>query len=96
MEIVTVDPKFPIEEWNRLINQAVVTHNLLRSAPVNPKLSAYAYIFGLFDYNKTPIVPSPGIWVLVDDKSDKRSTWAPNGEQYRAGPLGYLQNIIDV
>ena len=77
--LATVDPNFPIREWNRLINQAEMTLNLLWSARVNPKLSAYAYIFGQFDYNKTPIVP-PGTRVFVHDKAEKRSTWAPNGE----------------
>ena len=46
---------------------------------MNPKLLAYAYIFGQFDYKKTPIVP-PGTRVLVHDKADKQSTWPPNGE----------------
>ena len=77
--LATVDPNFPIREWDRLIKQAETTLNLLRSARVNPKLSAYAYIFGQFDYNKTPIVP-PGTRVFVHDKAEKRSTWAPNGE----------------
>lgn len=50
--ITTIDPNFPLYEWDRLIDQAGITLNLLRSAQVNPKLSAYAYIFGKFDYNK--------------------------------------------
>ena len=76
----TVDPNFPIREWDRLINQAEITLNLLRISRANPKLSAYAYLFGQFDYNKTPIIP-PGTQVLVHDKADKRSTLALNGEQ---------------
>ena len=44
--LATVDPDFPLAEWDRLIPQANITLNLLRSARVNPKLSAYAYIFG--------------------------------------------------
>ena len=74
--LATIDSNLPIREWDRLIKQAEITLNLLRSSRANPKLSAYTYLFGQFDYNKTPIVP-PGTRVLVHDKSDKRSTWAP-------------------
>ena len=39
--------------------------------------SAQAYLFGLFDYNKAPLAP-PGVKMLAHDKSDQRSSWAPN------------------
>ena len=40
--LASVDPTFPIAEWDRLIHQAILTLNLLRTARVNPKLSAHA------------------------------------------------------
>ena len=43
-ELATTDPKFPLSEWDQLIQQANITLNLLRTARVNPKLLAYAYI----------------------------------------------------
>jgi hypothetical protein len=30
---------------------------MLRRSRINPKLSAYTQIFGVFDYNRTPLVP---------------------------------------
>ena len=57
----------------------MLTLNLLRSARVNPNLSAYAYLFGEFDFNKTPLAP-PGTKVLSHNKPDKRASWAYNGE----------------
>ena len=39
--LATTDPKFPLSEWDQLIQQANITLNLLRTASVNPKLSAY-------------------------------------------------------
>ena len=51
--LATVDPDFPLAEWDRLIPQANITLNLLRASRVNPQLSAYAYLFGEFNYNKT-------------------------------------------
>jgi len=57
--LATVDPRYPLKEWDRLLPQCKLTLNLLCLAKVNPKLSAWEYLFGVFDYNKTPIVP-PG------------------------------------
>lgn len=69
-----------MREWGRLLVQAELTLNLLHSARVNPKLSAYAYLFGQFDYNKKPIVP-PGTKVVAHTKVSKRASWELNGEQ---------------
>ena len=75
-----MDPDFPIHEWDRLLPQCVLTLNLLRAARINPKLSAWAYLFGEFDYLKTPLAP-PGTKVLVHMKPNNRTTYAPNGEE---------------
>ena len=40
--LASVHPDFPISEWDRLLEQAFLTLNLLRASKVNPKLSAYA------------------------------------------------------
>ena len=59
-----LDPSFPIHLWCRLLPLATTTLNLLRPSRVNPKLSAEEYLNGVFDYNKTPIIP-PGYRVLI-------------------------------
>ena len=66
--LASLDPDYPIREWDRLLPQAEMTLNLLRSSRLNPKLSAHAFLFGQFDYNKTPIVP-PGTKVVVHKKT---------------------------
>ena len=76
--LASVDPNFPISEWDRLLPQALLTLNLLRHARVNPKLSSYAYLFGVFDFNKTPLAP-PGTRVSVHNKADQRASWARRG-----------------
>ena len=43
--LATCPPHFPITEWDRLLDQAQVTLNLLRTARINPKLSAQAYLW---------------------------------------------------
>jgi hypothetical protein len=80
------DPQFPVAEWDRLLPQTELTLNLLRNSRVNPKLSAYAYLFGNFDFNATPLAP-PGTKVLLHLKSDKRASWAFHGEEgWYVGP----------
>ena len=73
-----LDPNFPIREWDWLLFQAEITLNLLPSAKVNPKLSACAFLFGTFNYNKNPLVP-PGIRVLAHSKPDIQASWDLNG-----------------
>ena len=46
--ISSLNPKFPIQEWDRLIDQANITLNLLRNSRINPSLSSYAFLFGVF------------------------------------------------
>ena len=57
--LATVDPNFPLHLWCCLIPLAVTTLNLLRPSRINPKLSAYEFLNGIFDYNKTPLAPPP-------------------------------------
>ena len=70
-----MDPQFPLLEWDRLINQENVTLNLLRSDRTNSKLSAYAYIFGEFDFADTPMAK-----VVAHIKLSQRRTWELNSE----------------
>ena len=71
---------FPVQEWDQLLHQAELTLNLLRASQNNPRLSAQAYLFGKFNYNKTSVV-SPGTQVLAHDKPTVRRSWALNGTQ---------------
>jgi hypothetical protein len=55
----SVDPTFPLHLWDRLLPQAEITLNLLRTSSLRPQLSAAAHFHGLVDYNKTAFAP-PG------------------------------------
>ncbi len=74
----STDPNFPLNLWDRLVEQSYITLNLLRGSRMNPKLSAYAQIEGEFDYNRTPLAP-PGTRVLVHEKPVNRASWDPHG-----------------
>ena len=77
---------FPMAEWDYLIDQAEITLNLLRGSRTNPKLSAYAYLRGNFNYNATPMAP-PGTKVVVHEKPNVRASWGLRGlEGWYIGP----------
>ena len=84
--IATCNTEFPITEWDRLINQCNITLNLLRNSRVNPGLSAYAYAYGEFNFNKTPLCP-PGTKTIVHQKTNNRGSWNFHGKQgWTVGP----------
>jgi hypothetical protein len=73
----SVDPTFPLHLWDRLLPQAEITLNLLRTSRLHPQLSAAAHFHGLVDYNKTSFAP-PGCKIIAHEKPAKRRTWAPH------------------
>jgi Reverse transcriptase (RNA-dependent DNA polymerase) len=75
--LCSLDPRFPLHLWDRLLPQAVITLNLLRGSRVNPKQSAWAQYNGQFDFDRTPLGP-PGCRVLAHEKPTARETWAPH------------------
>jgi hypothetical protein len=84
--ISSVDPAFPLHLWDRLLPQAEITLNLLRTSRLHPQLSAAAHFHGLVDYNKTAFAPL-GCKVIAHEKPRKRRTWAPHGQHgYSLGP----------
>ena len=62
--LCSTDTKFPLNQWDRLIDQANLTLNLLQMSQINNSLSAYAQLHGMYDYNKTPIAP-PGTRAII-------------------------------
>jgi hypothetical protein len=82
----SVDPSFPLHLWDRLLPQAEIILNLLRTSRLHPQLSATAHFHGLVDYNKTAFAP-PGCKIIAHEKPGKRRTWAPHGQHgYSLGP----------
>jgi hypothetical protein len=82
----SVDPSFPMHLWERLLPQAEITLNLLRTSRLHLQLSAAAHYHGLVDYNKTDFAP-PGCKIIAHEKAGKRRTWAPHGQhRYSLAP----------
>ena len=70
--LCSTDPDFPLHLWDKLLPQAVLSLNLLRGSRINPRLSAYAQIYGAFDFNRTPLAP-PGTHVLIHETPSARN-----------------------
>jgi hypothetical protein len=74
------DNKFPAWLWCQIIPQVVMTLNMLRCLRINPKLSVYTQIFGVFDYNRTPLAPI-GTRTVVHQRTTQQghTTFADHG-----------------
>jgi hypothetical protein len=79
----SVDPSFPLQLCERLLPQAEITLNLLRTSRLHPQLSAVAHYHGLVDYNKTAFAP-PGCKIIAHEKPGK------------SGELGLLKGSMDI
>eukprot|EP00957_Ditylum_brightwellii_P101378 7726347-Ditylum_brightwellii.AAC.1 len=66
-ELCSVHPNFPLQVWDKLLPQALLTLNLLCPSWINPRLSAKVQMNRAFDFNKTPLVP-PGTRVIMHGK----------------------------
>ena len=69
------DNNFPMHLWCRLLPQAEKQLMLLMKTNINPKISAYAYLYGPHNYNAHPFVPI-GMEAMVHDPPNKRRTFA--------------------
>ena len=79
-----------------MIEQANLTLNLLRSARSNPKLSAYAYLFGNVNFQKKTLAPL-GTRVVAHKTKIHRTTWASYGEDgWYVGPISEHYRCVSV
>jgi hypothetical protein len=69
-----VDLTFPPYLWDLLLPQTELTLNLLRQSALNPRISAWEFFQGPFDFNKTPLGPV-GYCLLIHAKPATRRSW---------------------
>ncbi|KAL7483838.1 hypothetical protein ACHAW6_009477, partial [Cyclotella cf. meneghiniana] len=93
-----VSEDFPINQWDELLPQTVLTLNLLRQSNIAPNISAYAYHHGSFDYDQMPIAPM-GCAVQFHIKPSRRKTWgehSSDGWYLQTSPEHYRCHIVFV
>ena len=74
----TTNTYLPISEWYRLLFQCLITLNLLYNYRVNPALSAYAYLYGTYNFNKYPM-EKPRTCVIIYVKPGNPTSWGHHG-----------------
>ena len=72
--LASCHPEFHMTDWDKLIPQANIILNFLRSSRVNPKFPAYVYINSNYNFNAYPLA-SPGTRVVLCKKSDQQDSW---------------------
>jgi hypothetical protein len=77
--LCSTDKSFPMHLWDRLLPQAVITLNMLRTSKINPKLSAATHIYGQYDFNRATMAP-PGTRIIAHETPNRRRTWARHGQ----------------
>ena len=73
--LCTAHKNFPLNKWDILLPQDVITLNPLHTSCLNPKFSAHTLLNGLYDFNTTPMAPL-GSMILVHKKNALRGTWS--------------------
>eukprot|EP01036_Dinobryon_divergens_P061842 gene61842-biopygen29750 len=77
--LATASPKYPVQQWNKLIPIAELTLNHLLPWQPNPAISAYHGLTGAqFDFRAHPIAPA-GTAILIHEPPETRGTWAGHG-----------------
>ena len=93
----STDRNFPLHLWDRLIPQAIISLNRLRTSRISPRLSAYAQVHGAFDYSRTPLAP-PGTrearqWRNVGTACDRRLVHWPGAKTLPLLPGVHQRNL---
>eukprot|EP00804_Cyclotella_cryptica_P007133 CCRYP_020039-RA/>CCRYP_020039-RA protein AED:0.39 eAED:0.39 QI:0/0/0/1/1/1/2/0/512 len=71
--LCTTDSEWPLQLWDNLAEQALITLNLLRTSRVDPTKSAYHQLHGhKYDWNAHPLAP-PGTKAIVYESPPRQS-----------------------
>ena len=68
-------PSFKMANWCKMLEQADITLNMMRPCTLNPNLSAFEAMEGMYSFDATPMAPI-GTEMLMHLKPVRRNTWA--------------------
>ena len=94
--LCTTDPDWPLQLWDRLTEQAVITLNILRTARSDPTKSAYHAFNGeRYNWNKCPMAP-PGTKAIIYEAPAGRRSWGTRGlDAWYCGPALHHYRIVN-
>ena len=76
--LYSVNPNFPSHIWDRLLDQATTTLNIMRKSMSNTNIPVHDQIFGIFNFNCTPFI-SPGKIILIHENPKKKTIYILHG-----------------
>eukprot|EP00984_Skeletonema_dohrnii_P002769 scaffold955_cov79-Skeletonema_dohrnii-CCMP3373.AAC.11 len=92
--LCSTDKDWPLQLWDQLTEQAIITINLVRTSRIDPTKSAYHQFHGhKYDWNRFPMAP-PGTKAVVYESPDQRTSWGTRGvDAWYCGPaLDHYRN----
>eukprot|EP00804_Cyclotella_cryptica_P007932 CCRYP_019848-RA/>CCRYP_019848-RA protein AED:0.05 eAED:-0.05 QI:0/-1/0/1/-1/1/1/0/1335 len=84
--LCSTDRDFPSQLWDKLLQQAQDSLNMLRTSSIDPTKSAYEILEGPHDFNQNPWAP-PGCRAILHEPATTRTSWGPRGtDAWYIGP----------
>eukprot|EP00804_Cyclotella_cryptica_P028195 CCRYP_011052-RA/>CCRYP_011052-RA protein AED:0.30 eAED:0.33 QI:0/0/0/1/0.5/0.33/3/0/617 len=84
--LYSTDRDFPSQLWDKLLQQAQDSLNMLRTSQIDPTKSAYEILEGPHDFNRNPWAP-PGCRAVLHEPSKTQMSWVPRGtDAWYIGP----------
>ena len=94
--LCTTDPDWPLQLWDKMTEQSVITLNILRPSRIDPTKSAYHQFHGKrYDWNAHPMAP-PGTKAIIYLDPKSRTSWGARGlDAWYCGPaLDHYRNCV--
>ena len=73
------DKHFPVYLWCCTINQINIQVNLLRNSKINPCRSAYAELFGQYDFSACPLAPIGTEVIIFQPRTNQTTSYSDHG-----------------
>jgi hypothetical protein len=85
--LCSTDSNWPLQLWDTMTEQAIITLNLLRTSRIDPSKSAYHQLHGRrYDWNAYPLAP-PGTKAVIYESPTTRTSWGTRGlDAWYCGP----------
>ena len=81
---------FPTYLWGELLSQAFIPLNLLQKSRTCPKISVYAHLHGIYNFDTNPL-SLPGVRALLYNDPNHRVSYGVHGDEaYYLGPALYI------
>jgi hypothetical protein len=76
--LTTTDKDFPLQLWDKITPQVIITLNMMRASRVDPTKSAHEILYGAYDWNRYPLAPL-GCRAVIYEDGNTRGSWASRG-----------------